>query len=265
MAPTLDTSPAPAGPTTRWDAARYAATGRFVSDLSREVVDLLDPRPGERILDLGCGDGALTQRMADAGVSVVGVDASTSMVAAAASRGVDARVCDARALPFEAEFDAVFSNAVLHWIPETDAGAVLEGVARALVPGGRFVAEFGGKGNIAAIHVALMAACARRGVDWRALRPWYYPSADAYGARLEAHGFEVHSIELVPRPTRLPSSMADWLGTFAVPWLDSVPAQERGALVEEVVALLEPALRCEDGSWTADYVRLRFRASIPRR
>src|SRR5258708_7682793 len=138
-----------------WDATQYAQKGRFVADLAGEVFELIDPQAGERILDLGCGDGALTQRIAAAGAQVTGVDSSPEMIFAARALGLDARVMSADELPFETEFDAAFSNAALHWMDRQDA--VLAGVRRALKPGGRFAAEMGGPGNMAAIRVALQA------------------------------------------------------------------------------------------------------------
>src|SRR5215207_5023766 len=130
-----------------WDAADYAANARFVSDLGQPVLDLLAPRPGERILDVGCGDGALTEKLVVAGATVVGIDPAPDLVAAAIARGLDARQIDAQALPFDHEFDAAFSNAVLHWLPDLDAA--LRGVRRALRREGRFVGECGGHGNVA--------------------------------------------------------------------------------------------------------------------
>lgn len=243
-----------------WQADRYATNARFVADLGAPVVELLAPRPGERILDLGCGDGALSERLAALGCTVIGVDAGPDMVAAARRRGVDAYVADGQDLRFAAEFDAVFSNAALHWM--RDADAVLEGVRRALKPGGRFVGEFGGHGNVAAITVALVAVLARRGVDGHAAFPWYFPSAEAYAAKLEANGFVVDQIALIPRPTPLPTDMAGWLGTFAEGFFGRLPANQRAAARDEVLALLAPYLRDERGRWIADYVRLRFAARL---
>jgi SAM-dependent methyltransferase len=153
-----------------WKAGRYATHARFVADLGAPVLDLLAPRTGERILDLGCGDGALTEKLAALGCSVVGVDAAPDMIAAARARGLDARVMDGEGLDFEDEFDAVFSNAALHWMRRP--ADVIAGVRRALRPGGRFVGEFGGHTNVAAIIVALIAVLDRRGVDGAAAIPW---------------------------------------------------------------------------------------------
>jgi SAM-dependent methyltransferase len=223
------------------------------------LVELLAPRPGERILDLGCGDGALTARLAELDCEVIGVDADPDMVRAARERGVDARLADGAALPFVREFDAVFSNAALHWM-KADPDRVLAGVARALKPGGRFVGEFGGHGNVAAISVALLAALARRGIDGRAVHPWFFPTPQEYRTRLERHGFTVQVIELVPRPTLLPTGMEAWLGVFADPFLVEVPAEDRPSVRKEAITLLEPVLCDTTGNWTADYVRLRFAA-----
>jgi trans-aconitate methyltransferase len=243
----------------RWSADRYARNAAFVPAYGAPLVDRLAPQPGERILDLGCGDGTLTRQIAERGASVVGVDAAPEFVDAAKRAGVDARLGDARTLAFDREFDAVFSNAVLHWV--LDADAAISGVFRALRPGGRFVAEFGGHGCIAAIAVALAVAFERRG---RVLRvPWYFPTADAYAAKLIAHGFEVDAIELYPRLTPLPTGIRGWLETFAGSMIDALPERERAAAVDEVETLLRPVLCDGAGRWTADYVRLRLTARRP--
>ena len=220
------------------------------------MLDLLAPQSGERILDLGCGDGVLTAELVARGCVVVGVDASAAQVEAARDRGLDARVMSGERLAFDAEFDAVFSNAALHWMHAVDA--VIAGVRRALRPGGRFVGELGGHGCVARIVGALRAALAAQGVDPEPIRQWYFPTDEEYRKRLEAGGFNVRSIALFPRPTPLPGDIADWLETFAQAFLAAAP--DRAALLDAVRTALAPALRAADGRWTADYVRLRFAA-----
>jgi SAM-dependent methyltransferase len=190
---------------------------------------------------------------------MVGVDSSPQMIAAAKERGVDARFASGEALPpFDREFDAVFSNAALHWMSDHDA--VLQGVHRALKPGGRFVAEFGGQGNIAAIRVALLAVLTPYGIAPERIENNRFFNAADYRARLETNGFQVEEITLIPRPTPLPSGMAAWLETFRSSVLELLPAAERPDAIEQIVALLKPVLCDRQGNWTADYVRLRFLA-----
>lgn len=236
----------------QWSPTDYQRHASFVPALGASILERLAPQAGERILDLGCGDGVLTMKLAAAGAEVVGVDASPAMIAAAQERGLDARVMDARALTFDAEFDAVFSNAALHWIPEADL--VVRGVARALKPGGRFVVEFGGHTNVAAIATAIRAVLNRRGIPFA--WPWFYPTPDEYRAVLEAEGLRVDDTRLFPRPTPLPSGMAAWLRTFGGALLAAVPAAQVSEVEAEIVALLAPALCDTAGNWTADYVRL---------
>jgi trans-aconitate methyltransferase len=238
--------------TQTWSPSGYAHHAAFVPALGAGILEKLAPLAGERILDLGCGDGALTERLIARGAGVVGVDASPEMVAAARARGIDAQLMDATRLTFDHEFDAVFSNAVLHWVHDQDA--VLAGVSRALVPGGRFVAEFGGFTNIAAISVALRAVLGGRGIPFS--RHWYYPTPAAYSALLERHGFTVELATLFPRPTPLPTGMSGWLHTFGQGVFSAVPEHQRVEVEQEIIDLLKPSLCDEQGNWTADYVRL---------
>lgn len=250
----------PSGTAQDWNANRYAKNVHFVPALGQPLLELLKPQPGEQILDLACGDGVLTQKIAAAGATVVGVDSSADMVQAAVRRGIDARVMDAYQLSFQQVFDAVFCNAALHWM-KRDPDAVIAGVHRALKPGGRFVAEMGGHGNVAAIHTALIGVLRHRGVAHAAsISPWFYPTVNEYRGRLEANGFRAESIELIPRPTPLPTGMEGWLRTFAMPFMESLPDGERDGALMEVVELLRPVLCDREGNWTADYVRLRFLA-----
>jgi trans-aconitate methyltransferase len=242
-----------------WNASQYAANGRFVADLAKGVVDLLAPQAGERILDLGCGDGALTEQIAAYGALVTACDASASMLASANERGLNTVAADMRALPFQSEFDAVFSNAALHWV--TDLDAVASGVHRALKPGGRFVAEMGGLGNIAAIRTALQAVFAAYGIDAETQAASRYPSREEMRGILEGAGLTVQSMEVIPRPTLLKSGMEQWLRTFRNALFNSLAEDDKQVALDRTVALLKPSLCDADGVWWGDYVRLRFHAT----
>lgn len=242
-----------------WNSKTYAENARFVSDLGMAAVEWLAPQPGERILDLGCGDGALTVKLQDFGCEVIGVDSSPDFVNSAQSIGLNARLIDGHELHFNPEFDAVFSNAALHWMTQPDR--VIDGVWQALKPGGRFVGEFGGAGNTAAIVSALGKALEKRGLDAATLNLWYFPTIEDYQTRLESRGFEVGRIALIPRPTPLPTGIRGWLTTFANPFTTALPSSERDVFLDEVTASLKPTLCDASGQWAANYVRLRFSAS----
>ncbi len=241
-----------------WSPEDYACHAGFVPALGAEVLALLAPRPGLRVLDLGCGDGALTARIAAAGAEAVGLEPDAAMVAAAEARGLRVIRADAHD-PFpEGGFDAVFSNAALHWM--RDPPRVLANVFAALRPGGRLVAEQGGFGNVAAVVTALNAA--REAAGLSPLRVWDFPSPTLQRTRLEAAGFEVETLTLIPRPTPLPTGMAGWLATFAAPFTRDAAPVTAGALLADaerrLAALHDPA-----EGWVADYVRLRFAARRP--
>lgn len=243
-----------------WNAEDYAKNARFVSDLGMPVLELLAPQPGENILDLGCGDGVLTKKIAERGCKVLGIDASADFVASARRLGLDVMEMSVYDMEFGPHFDAAFSNAALHWMKDPDR--VIRRVARALRPKGRFVAEMGGQGNVRAIHSALIEELNQRGYDGEAADPWYLPTASDYGARLAAGGFKVDYIALIPRPTPLPGDVTGWLTTFSGSFTSLLPASERQEYLSRVRERIRPQLCDARGNWTADYVRLRFAAQL---
>jgi len=244
-----------------WSPETYLRNAAFVPELGRSVLELLAPQPGERILDLGCGEGQLSEQIQAAGADVLAVDLSPSQVEGARARGLAAEVMDGAALEFDGAFDAVFSNAALHWM--RPVSKVFDNVFRALKPGGRFVAEMGGAGNVSAIRSALYDALEARGIDPARHDPWTFPGPGEARALLQASGFDVAELSLHRRPTELPGDITDWLATFAGPFMQAVAAGERDALAADVRAALRPHLLNGDGVWVADYVRLKFMAVKP--
>ena len=245
--------------TMRWDAARYVNEASFVPEMAASLVEVLAPQPGESVLDLGCGDGALTARIAAAGATVLGIDSSAEQLALAHARGLPVARQDAHALPYTARFHAVFSNAALHWMREP--ARVIAGVARALKPGGRFVAEMGGAGNIGAIVTALESGLRARGIDPAPINPWYFPTPAAYARLLEDAGLVLRSLQYFERPTPFARDVGDWLSLMAVPFLAAVA--DPAKLVDDVRECLRPQLLDDAGVWQLDYVRLRFVAVKP--
>jgi len=225
------------------------------------LVDLLAPQPGESILDVGCGTGHLTAQIAQRGAAVVGIDNSAAMVERARAEypQLDFRLADATDLGFEGSFDAVFSNAALHWISQASQPLVARGITRSLRNGGRLVAELGGKGNVERIVRALEAAIVAMGYYLPAA-PWCFPGIAEYAALLEEAGLEVILAELFERPTPLDGGergMSHWLSMFAGHFLAAVPPEQQDELVGEVERLLRPE-HYRDGGWIADYRRLRL-------
>ncbi|GJP47286.1 hypothetical protein CLOM_g10016 [Closterium sp. NIES-68] len=253
---------APSRKRQRWNPSAYRKSFSFVPTLGLPVVDLLAPLPGERVLDLGCGEGTLSKFLSALGCHVVGVDSSPDMVEMARRDGVNAILADACHLQFSSEFDCVFSNAALHWM-KRDPSLVVANVRAALKPGGRFVAEMGGFGNVASLVTALVAVLRARGIDAAAVIPWYFPTEEEYRNLLESHGFEVECMELIARPTLLPDGVASWLDAFAQSFFAGLSEADKNVVYDEIHAALQPALCDSEGRWFGDYVRLRFRASLP--
>ncbi len=219
------------------------------------MLDLLNPKSGERILDLGCGDGALTRDIEKSGASVHGVDSSQSMIEVAKKRGLSSEVMSGDNLLFDNEFDAVFSNAALHWMTNKDS--VLCGVANSLKPNGRFVGEFGGQGNVGTLVDAMNRVFKHHAEFGKFNNPWYFPSVEEYQQKLQNHGFHVHYIELIPRPTPLDSGVEEWLKIFSNGITKNLNQEQKSKFLNEVINLVEPHL-FNEGKWVADYVRLRF-------
>ncbi len=236
--------------TSQWDARDYARVGGFVPALGQAALDLLDPQPGEHILDVGCGDGTLTLRIKDDGAEVVGIDNSLSMIGAARAKGLDARLMDAAQLKFAEAFDAVFSNATLHWVLDKERAA--RAIWFSLKPGGRFAGEMGGEGNLAVLRQALDDELVARGYGPPSFAANWYPSVEEFVALYEGAGFRDVDARLIERPTLLEHGVAAWVLTFRAGWLDraGVPADQRQTIADAVAARV--------GTDTADYVRLRF-------
>lgn len=245
----------------RWDAGRYDDQFGYVSSLAGGLVDLLDPRESEVVLDLGCGTGELTLQIRDRGARVIALDSDESMVEAATRRlGRPAILADGHGFTVDEQVDAVFSNAALHWM--TAPADVVRRVRAALRDGGRFVAELGGAGNVEVIIDALRTALAERGLAESLQVPWYFPTVGQYTTLLEENGFRVATVAHFARPTELtecPNGVADWVAMFGSQMLAAVPADGRPAVLDRVNELCRPTL-CRDGLWYADYVRLRFLA-----
>ncbi len=243
--------------TNEWSVEKYTRHAGFVNELGMPVVALLDPKKGEKILDLGCGEGTLALEIARTGAKVVGVDLNEEMVATAKAKGLDAFVASATNLPFEEEFDAVFSNAVLHWVKESRR--VVQNIARSLKRGGRFVAEFGGAGNISHIMNAMQEVFSRHPEYGLFEEMWYFPSDTEYKALLEKEGFWVEYIELIPRPVPI-DDIANWLAVFTNGVTEHLDESQTEVFRHEVRELLKPKLYSKEKGWVADYIRIRVKA-----
>ncbi|MEO1095767.1 MAG: methyltransferase domain-containing protein [Cyanobacteria bacterium J06638_28] len=247
-----------------WNPELYQQKHRFVWQLSTDLIELLNPQSDEYVLDLGCGTGQLTHAIAERGAAVTGIDADAKMIQEAQQNfpALTFMVGDARTFSLPHLRDAVFSNAALHWIPE--AGAVAQSIWAVLKPGGRFVAEFGGKGNVATIVKAIAAA--RRGLSLgeAATFDWYFPSVGEYSSLLESHGFEVQYATLFDRPTPLDTDagLRNWLQMFANRFWVDLSSEQKQALLSDVEMRTRSKLY-RDSQWWADYRRIRILAVKP--
>jgi len=245
----------------QWRPGAYNSHAAFVSNFGTSVVDLLQVRHGERILDLGCGEGTLAEKLKALGAEVVGVDSSPSMVEAMRARGLTANVMSGDSLTYTSEFDAVFSNAALHWMQNYHG--VIGGVFTALKPGGRFVGEFGAAGNIRCIVDAIQDVMSRNPEFGAFKNPWFFPTAEAYTDALKAGGFAVEYAEAFPRPTPLATGIREWLKVFADHVISGLHSTHVERFLGEVESQVRPSLYTVDSGWVADYVRLRFVATKP--
>ncbi len=247
------------GPRANWDPELYEARHSFVWQFGQDLIALLDPKPGEQILDLGCGPGQLTAKIAESGARVVGLDASPAMIGQARQNfpQISFVLEDAAQMQFHEQFDAVFSNAALHWM--LDRAAVARSVAAALKPGGRFIAELGGRGNIRKIEQAIESVARRYLGDSIPVKRTYYPALGEQAVLLEERGFEVRTAILFERPTPLEgeAGMENWIRQFKAYYFESLPASDATKAIREVVEELRPTA-FRDGRWVADYRRLRF-------
>ncbi|QQE75823.1 class I SAM-dependent methyltransferase [Brevibacillus composti] len=250
-----------------WNSQLYDNKMSFVSAFGKGVLEWLQPAPGEKILDLGCGTGDLAQEMAAAGAYPTGIDHSAEMIATAKKKypHLPFLVADAHTFRTAEEYDAVFSNAALHWMKQPEDA--IESIWLALRPGGRFVAEFGGAGNVEQVVHALRVVLASRGIDADQRMPWYFPSIGAYATLLERQGFTVTMAHLFERPTPLGDGEAGlnhWLQSFCGPFFAGMPSSQIKSACLEIAEVLRPQL-FQDGTWVIDYKRIRVAALKPAR
>lgn len=244
--------------TQQWKCTDYQTFADFVPALGLDVLNLLNPQQGESILDLGCGDGVLTAKILAMGADVMGLDAAEELTTEAEKKGLKIIRLDAHALSMPCTFDAVFSNAAMHWMHTPEK--VILNVATSLKPSGRFVAEQGGFGNVAAISTAILAALDKMNLPLPSPFPWDFPTPEEQTNRLEKAGFRVDVMQLFHRPTPLPKGIEGWLQTFISPFVQSVSPDDRKKVIDYAIKWLTPSLKDASGQWMADYVRLRYRA-----
>lgn len=245
----------------KWNAELYDQKHAFVYQYGESVLELLDVQPGERILDLGCGTGYLTQQINDLGADVVGIDYSPEMIRKAKETypEVSFSVANASSFGFTEPFDAIFSNAALHWVKDHDA--MMKCAYHNLKPGGRFVAEMGGKGNVQQLIAATKQVLLKYGYNQQAETTiWRFPSLGEYTSELESHGFRVTLATHFDRPTALQDgdeSVSKWIAMFGEQYFEGVPSEQKQQMLKEITELLRPDYY-KDGTWYSDYKRLRF-------
>ena len=244
-----------------WSSEDYNKKADYLYELGKPVIELLNPQPGEKILDLGCGTGKLTKIVADMGCDVTGIDADPAMVEATKELGIKAFLHDAEHLNIDGQYDAIMSNGALHWM--ADQYGVVKGVWKALKPGGRFAAECGGEGCVRIIREGIKLALTKRGVDYKARNPWKYPELGTMADILETKGFKVSYIARVDRPTPLKTGLRGWLEVFANAHTEGFTAEEKESFYTDVENYCKPMLYTEENGWVADHVRLRFMATKP--
>ena len=244
--------------TNDWNANKYNKHADFVSKLATPVVELLNPQKDEKILDLGCGDGTLAFDMQKFGSKVIAVDLSKDMVEKTKEKGIEAYVISATQLNFTDKFDAVFSNAVLHWIKEPKAA--IDKIFNSLKDDGRFIAEFGGYGNIKYLTDAMQKVFDNHKEYGIFNNPWYFPKVEDYKKLLKDSGFKVEYIELIPRPTSI-DDISNWLDIFANGIISHLSDSQQSDFKDEVREILKPKIYTKKDGWVADYVRLRLKAT----
>lgn len=240
-----------------WDPDKYRQQAGFVAnDLGSDLIEVLKPQAGETIVDIGCGDGEASKRIEDHGATIWGFDTSPEQIAAARDLGLNVTVANAQDFQAPYLMDAAFSNATFHWVK--DANAALKQTAAALKPNARFVCECGGAGNIKTLVNALTNILPQFGRDFTSRSPWYFRSPEEYASLLEKNGFSIQSMQHFPRPVTLVDNAGTWFDTFCGDFLGGLPAQDYQSAITALTNYCEPKLKQADGTWLADYVRVRF-------
>lgn len=245
----------------QWDTKGYTDNFSFVHKYGEDVLELIDAKAGSFVVDLGCGNGALTEKLAERGFRTLGVDASADMVRTAKSLHpeLDFKAADALELELSEKADVIFSNAVFHWIDGDKQERLIENISNQLKKGGQLVCEFGGKGCAEAVHSTLEKNFAKRGLVYP--RTFYFPSIGEYAPMLEKFGLRVEYAILFDRPTeqQTENGLEDWIRMFVKTPFENMDTEIRDTIIHETVEMLRPTLY-HHGKWFVDYVRIRIRA-----